>query len=179
MPHPSWSVRDGWGGLTSAKQQACLHIFFDERPHGLVREPQLRFNLPHRTGASRRQSLRLALTVGSECEARADVLFRQIWKIAQYLRVRHSRRQVSEHIPHSHAQSANARLAAPLARLHRDDLRIVHKRRLSHRPTPAKENGREARTVARSRVVILAQPESPYWPLPLSVLRRCLFLLSS
>ena len=34
------------GGLPSPKQQACLFILLNESPHGLVRGPQLRFNLP-------------------------------------------------------------------------------------------------------------------------------------
>ena len=48
----------------------------------------------HRTGALRRQSLRLPLTIGRERQARANVLFRQVGKIAQYFRMRHPLRQV-------------------------------------------------------------------------------------
>jgi len=56
----------------------------------------------------------------------ADVLFRKIRKVLDDLFPTHSCRNPAEHIADSNAQSANARLSAPLTRLNCDDLAVIH-----------------------------------------------------
>jgi hypothetical protein len=57
------------------------------------------------------------LSIGSKCQARSDILGRQIRKVDEDLIRGHSRSQILEHVPHGDAQSTDARLAAPLIRL--------------------------------------------------------------
>src|SRR5665213_3227168 len=113
------------------------------RPHQIIRSSTIRDSPParalslqflsdsHPAEASRQHSLKLPLAVGRECQAGEDVAFSQLRKISQYLRISHPRRKVLQHINHRDPRATNARLSTALPRLHRDDLRIVHKRTVS------------------------------------------------
>src|SRR5271155_1162427 len=79
-----------------------------------------------RRAASLCDRFQFALTVRSESETGADVFFRQVRKIRQYLVVSHSAGKIFKDIIDSDAESANTGLAAALARLDRDEASIVH-----------------------------------------------------
>ena len=68
------------------------------------------------------------LSIGGKCQAcTTDIIRRQIGKIAENFVGGHSRGEVFQHISDGDPQSADARLPAPLIRLDRDQLRVIHK----------------------------------------------------
>lgn len=79
-----------------------------------------------RTTASRCQSELRAFTVGGIGQASLYVLAGQIREVNQNLLLRHPRGEVRQDLIDGHSQSADARLAATLSRLNRDDVSIVH-----------------------------------------------------
>ena len=79
-----------------------------------------------RTTASRCQSELRAFTVGGIGQASLYVLAGQIREVNQNLLLRHPRGEVRQDVIDGHSQSADARLAATLSRLNRDDVSIVH-----------------------------------------------------
>ncbi len=90
------------------------------------------------TVTSRSHRLQLPLAVSRKCKASPDVFFCQVRKVRQYLRMRHSRRQILQYIPHGHTKPTDTRLPAALTRLPRDDLRIVHTSKVSQTEDPVK-----------------------------------------
>jgi len=59
-------------------------------------------------------------------KAGAYISFGKIWEIAQNLFMRHSAREILEHVIHGDPQPSDARLAAALSGLDRDDVRVRH-----------------------------------------------------
>ena len=78
------------------------------------------------------------LPVRRVSQARADVLLRQLGKVLDDFLMAHAAGQPAEHIRDRDAHSPDARLAAALARLHRDEVLVIHAPTLLHAPRPAK-----------------------------------------
>lgn len=140
----------------------------------LVREVLIEEKLHAVSKASRgRDGPQPALAVGGVGEARPNVLRRQIGKVIDDLGRRHPRGQVFQHVPHRHPKPANAGLPAPLVRLDRDEVPVVHHRRLRRaRPGVNCPPGSGDRKPGRMRsAAIRTCPASDLVPLRTSRLR--------
>jgi hypothetical protein len=76
--------------------------------------------------ASRFRNFQFALAIGSICETRQNIFFREMGKIAQNVGVGHSAGQVFQHIIDSDAQPPNAGFPAAFAGLNGNDVRVRH-----------------------------------------------------
>jgi hypothetical protein len=79
-----------------------------------------------RRGASRRKSRERAFTIGCKRKAGANVLFGEVRKVSQQLLMRHAACQILQYVRDRHACPPDARFAASLVWLNRDDLVVVH-----------------------------------------------------
>src|SRR5258706_11028681 len=85
-----------------------------------------------RAASSRRDRSEPSFTIGGERETCLDVLARQIRKVGEDLFDRHPRSEVTQQVGYGDPHSADARLAATLARFDGDDLAVVHTRSRFH-----------------------------------------------
>lgn len=67
-----------------------------------------------------------AFTVGRKREAGPNVVTRYVWKVLQDVVFRHAASEIFEDVIDRDAKTANAWLAAPLSRLDRNDLPVIH-----------------------------------------------------
>src|SRR5687767_14397416 len=79
-----------------------------------------------------------AFAFGRVGEARSDVLARELWEIVQYLVLRHTAREVSQHVTDGDTSASDTRLSESDVGIHRDALEQVHCRSLRQSPAAAK-----------------------------------------
>src|SRR5947209_2962226 len=95
---------------------------------------------------------------GGVRQAGPDVLGGQFWEVGEQFIDSHPASEVLEHVPDGDPHAADARLAAPLARLDSDEVRVVHTHSLPARRCTVNE--RRARVPSRPPNAS-AQPPGP------------------
>lgn len=65
------------------------------------------------------------MAFSTESEARPYILGRQVWKVGQHFVRGHATGQILQHVLDVNPHPAYARLPATLARLNRDQLRVI------------------------------------------------------
>ena len=79
-----------------------------------------------RRAVSRLDNHQALLTISGIAEAGENVFFSEVRKVLKKLFLGHPRSKIVQHVIDGNSHSANARLAATLARLDRDDVLITH-----------------------------------------------------